>query len=99
MWTRFVALGVTATGNCSTSPAEPIRYAKRYPEARVDAFIEDMRAAYYFADLVICRAGATTIAELTAIGNNQTIEEAPESGDVDILLLIALFVIGLFIIL
>lgn len=43
-------------------------YAKRYPEARVDAFIEDMRAAYHFADLVICRAGATTIAELTAIG-------------------------------
>ena len=31
--------------------------------------------------------------------DNQTIEEAPESGDVDILLLIALFVIGLFIIL
>ena len=28
-------------------------YAKRYPEARVDAFIEDMRAAYHFADLVI----------------------------------------------
>lgn len=43
-------------------------YAERYPEARVDAFIEDMRAAYHFADLVICRAGATTIAELTAIG-------------------------------
>lgn len=43
-------------------------YAEKYPEARVDAFIEDMRAAYSFADLVICRAGATTIAELTAAG-------------------------------
>jgi UDP-N-acetylglucosamine--N-acetylmuramyl-(pentapeptide) pyrophosphoryl-undecaprenol N-acetylglucosamine transferase len=43
-------------------------YAEKYPEARVDVFIEDMRAAYEFADLVICRAGATTIAELTTAG-------------------------------
>lgn len=31
-------------------------------------FIEDMAAAYAWADFVICRAGALTIAELTSVG-------------------------------
>lgn len=35
---------------------------------RVDGFIRDMAAAYAWADIVVCRAGATTIAELTAAG-------------------------------
>ncbi len=34
-------------------------------EAEVLEFIEDMSAAYAAADLVVCRAGATTLAELT----------------------------------
>ena len=37
-------------------------------EARVDAFIEDMHNAYAWADLVICRAGAITVAELAMAG-------------------------------
>lgn len=36
--------------------------------ARVVPFIRDMAAAYELADLLICRAGATSIAEITAIG-------------------------------
>ncbi len=45
-----------------------------YRQAGVDdncevlAFIEDMAAAYAWADFVICRAGALTISELTAVG-------------------------------
>ena len=43
-----------------------------YRDARVEAevfgFIEDMGAVYEWADLVVCRAGALTIAELTAVG-------------------------------
>ena len=35
---------------------------------RLDAFIDDMAAAYRWADLVLCRAGALTIAELAAVG-------------------------------
>lgn len=35
---------------------------------RIDAFIEDMAAAYGWADLVLCRAGALTIAELCVAG-------------------------------
>lgn len=34
----------------------------------VSAFIERMELAYAAADLVLCRAGATTLAELTAVG-------------------------------
>lgn len=36
--------------------------------ARVEAFIDDMAQAYRWADLVLCRAGATTLAELTVAG-------------------------------
>ena len=37
-------------------------------EAQVEAFVEDMAAAYAWADLVICRAGALTVAELAVVG-------------------------------
>ncbi|MBT1072087.1 undecaprenyldiphospho-muramoylpentapeptide beta-N-acetylglucosaminyltransferase [Pelotalea chapellei] len=36
--------------------------------ARVTPFISDMAAEYAKADLIVCRAGATTIAEVTACG-------------------------------
>jgi UDP-N-acetylglucosamine--N-acetylmuramyl-(pentapeptide) pyrophosphoryl-undecaprenol N-acetylglucosamine transferase len=36
--------------------------------ARVTPFIEDMAAAYGWADLVLCRAGALTVSELSAAG-------------------------------
>lgn len=44
------------------------RYQRWGGTARVFPFIEDMASAYAAADLVICRAGATTAAELTALG-------------------------------
>jgi len=47
--------------------------ARRYREAgfaavRVDDFIEDMAAAWRWADLAVCRAGAMTVSELAAAG-------------------------------
>ena len=48
------------------------KVAKTYQQkgftARVESFIEDMVTAYRESDLIVCRAGATTIAELTACG-------------------------------
>jgi UDP-N-acetylglucosamine--N-acetylmuramyl-(pentapeptide) pyrophosphoryl-undecaprenol N-acetylglucosamine transferase len=35
---------------------------------RVVSFIEDMAEAYTWADLVICRSGASTVSELAAVG-------------------------------
>lgn len=43
-------------------------YAQAQVDADVVAFIDDMPAAYAWADLVVCRAGALTIAELSAVG-------------------------------
>ncbi|MGH8224057.1 MAG: glycosyltransferase, partial [Woeseiaceae bacterium] len=37
-------------------------------DAELLPFIEDMAAAYAWADLVVCRAGALTVAELSAAG-------------------------------
>jgi UDP-N-acetylglucosamine--N-acetylmuramyl-(pentapeptide) pyrophosphoryl-undecaprenol N-acetylglucosamine transferase len=43
-------------------------YDKAQVKAEVLAFIDDMPARYAAADLVICRAGAITVSELTAAG-------------------------------
>lgn len=43
-------------------------YSQLSVTARVDAYIDDMADAYSWADLVICRSGAMTIAELAAAG-------------------------------
>lgn len=41
-------------------------YAEHAIPAEVSSFIDDMAAAYEWADLVVCRAGALTVAELAA---------------------------------
>ena len=43
-------------------------YAAAGVRANCVAFIQDMAAAYAWADLVLCRAGALTVAELAAAG-------------------------------
>lgn len=43
-------------------------YADAGVDAQVVAFIDDMAAAYAWADLVVCRAGALTVAEIAAAG-------------------------------
>jgi UDP-N-acetylglucosamine--N-acetylmuramyl-(pentapeptide) pyrophosphoryl-undecaprenol N-acetylglucosamine transferase len=43
-------------------------YADAGIDARLEPFIEDMASAYAWADLVVCRAGALTVAELCAVG-------------------------------
>ena len=43
-------------------------YADAGVEVELLAFIEDMAEAYAWADLVICRSGALTVAELCAVG-------------------------------
>jgi UDP-N-acetylglucosamine--N-acetylmuramyl-(pentapeptide) pyrophosphoryl-undecaprenol N-acetylglucosamine transferase len=43
-------------------------YRQAGVEAEVSEFIDDMAAAYAWADLVVCRAGALTVAELAAAG-------------------------------
>jgi UDP-N-acetylglucosamine--N-acetylmuramyl-(pentapeptide) pyrophosphoryl-undecaprenol N-acetylglucosamine transferase len=49
--------------------------------ARVEPFIDDMAAAYGWADLVVCRAGALTIAELAAAGVGAVLVPYPHAVD------------------
>jgi UDP-N-acetylglucosamine--N-acetylmuramyl-(pentapeptide) pyrophosphoryl-undecaprenol N-acetylglucosamine transferase len=56
-------------------------YAEVGARADVHPFIEDMGAAYARADLVVCRAGATTVAELTALGKAAILVPYPFAAD------------------
>lgn len=56
-------------------------YARRGIEARVDDFIDDMADAYAWADLVVCRAGALTVAELAAAGVGSILVPFPAAVD------------------
>jgi UDP-N-acetylglucosamine--N-acetylmuramyl-(pentapeptide) pyrophosphoryl-undecaprenol N-acetylglucosamine transferase len=56
-------------------------YVEHAVVARVDAFIDDMAAAYAWADLVICRAGALTLAELCAAGAAAVLVPYPHAVD------------------
>ena len=48
---------------------------------RLDAFIDDMAAAYAWADVAVCRAGALTIAELCAAGLGAVLIPFPHAVD------------------
>ena len=50
-------------------------------EASLEAFIEDMASAYRWADLVLCRAGALTVAELAAAGVASILVPYPHAVD------------------
>jgi UDP-N-acetylglucosamine--N-acetylmuramyl-(pentapeptide) pyrophosphoryl-undecaprenol N-acetylglucosamine transferase len=66
--------------------AKDVEYVNmRYKEAGIDAevqpFINDMLSAYINSDLIICRAGATTIAELMAMGKPSLLIPYPYAAD------------------
>ena len=62
---RLVITHQTGNNECADVTAA---YRAAGVEALVTPFISDMAAEYARADLIICRAGATTIAEVTACG-------------------------------
>jgi UDP-N-acetylglucosamine--N-acetylmuramyl-(pentapeptide) pyrophosphoryl-undecaprenol N-acetylglucosamine transferase len=56
-------------------------YAKAGVRAHLLPFIDDMAGAYGWADLVICRAGALTVAELAAAGVASVLVPFPHAVD------------------
>ena len=58
-----------------------VGYADVRVEGRIDAYIEDMAEAYAWADLVLCRAGALTIAELAVAGVGSILVPYPFAVD------------------
>ncbi len=56
-------------------------YAREDLRAELLAFIDDMARAYAEADLVLCRAGAMTVAELSAAGAPSVLVPFPHAVD------------------
>ncbi len=56
-------------------------YAGANVSASIEPFIADMAAAYAWADLVVCRAGALTLAELCAAGVGSVLVPFPQAVD------------------
>lgn len=56
-------------------------YAQAGVSASIEPFIQDMASAYGWADLVICRAGAMTLAEVCAAGVGALLVPFPAAVD------------------
>ncbi|MDX1465125.1 MAG: undecaprenyldiphospho-muramoylpentapeptide beta-N-acetylglucosaminyltransferase [Halomonas sp.] len=56
-------------------------YVAQGVDAEVTAFIDDMAGAYAWADLVVCRAGALTVAELAAAAKPALFVPFPHAVD------------------
>jgi UDP-N-acetylglucosamine--N-acetylmuramyl-(pentapeptide) pyrophosphoryl-undecaprenol N-acetylglucosamine transferase len=84
------ALALLALGNrpevlhqCGDLHVEATRaaYAEAGVAARIEAFLGNMADAYAWADLVVCRAGALTLAELAAAGLGSVLVPYPHAVD------------------
>lgn len=68
-----------------TGEADEAAVSNAYRENKVSAeaqsFFDDMAAQYRQADLIICRAGATTVAEITALGKAAIFIPFPYAAD------------------
>lgn len=56
-------------------------YAAQQVDARLAEFIDDMDTAYAWADLLICRAGAMTISEISNVGIASILVPYPHAVD------------------
>ena len=67
-------------GAGKTLPVQKM-YEEKGLTARVDAFIDRMDEAYAWADLVVCRSGASTVSELAAVGKASLLMPYPWHKD------------------
>jgi UDP-N-acetylglucosamine--N-acetylmuramyl-(pentapeptide) pyrophosphoryl-undecaprenol N-acetylglucosamine transferase len=75
--------GLAITHQTGERDLELVRdgYRRAGIEARVEPFLFAMDREINAADLVVCRAGATTIAELTAAGRAAVLVPLPTAAD------------------
>ena len=74
---------VTVRHQCGPAHVEATRaaYAAAAVEAEITGYVEDMGAAYAWADVAVCRAGAMTVAELAAVGVASILVPFPYATD------------------
>jgi UDP-N-acetylglucosamine--N-acetylmuramyl-(pentapeptide) pyrophosphoryl-undecaprenol N-acetylglucosamine transferase len=77
------ASGLAITHQTGERDLEMVRdgYRRAGLEARVEPFLFAMHREMKAADLVVCRAGATTLAELTAAGRPSVLVPLPTATD------------------
>lgn len=68
------------TGERDYNPAQAA-YLRAPVPAEVSPFIDDMSAAFARADLVVCRSGASTVAEIAAAGKPAIFIPFPRAAD------------------
>ncbi|MFT4520958.1 MAG: UDP-N-acetylglucosamine--N-acetylmuramyl-(pentapeptide) pyrophosphoryl-undecaprenol N-acetylglucosamine transferase [Halioglobus sp.] len=69
------------TGKAHLADVESAYGAQLNQGVHVAAFIEDMAQAYAWADVVLCRAGALTVAELATVGRPSILVPLPHAID------------------
>ena len=76
-------LPITVTHQTGSLDYERVKnaYQEQHCDFHVTAFIEDVARAYRECDLVICRAGAMTLAEITLIGRPSILVPFPFATD------------------
>lgn len=76
-------VSLTVRHQCGARHLEKTRqlYAAADVDVRIEPFIDDMAAAYAWADIVICRAGALTLAEICAAGVASILVPFPHAVD------------------
>lgn len=65
----------------TTETVAKAAYQTHQVSARVEPFIEDMAAAYAWADVVLCRSGALTVAEVASSGVASILVPFPHAVD------------------
>jgi UDP-N-acetylglucosamine--N-acetylmuramyl-(pentapeptide) pyrophosphoryl-undecaprenol N-acetylglucosamine transferase len=80
---RLAGRQVALTHQTGERDLESVRdaYRKAGVDARVEPFLFEMDREMRAADVVICRAGATTLAELTAAGKAAVLIPLPTAAD------------------
>lgn len=71
----------TGAGNSAKITALYEQYGVNSDKVKITDFIDDMAAAYDWADLVICRAGALTVSEVAIAGKPAIFIPLPQAVD------------------
>ncbi len=76
-----LGLQIVHQASAASVDAVKARYAALGVEATVVPFLDDMARAYASAALVVARAGATTLAEICAVGRASVLVPFPHAAD------------------